>query len=101
MTSLPTSLDPVKATVRTSGCVTSEAPAVSPKPLTTLSTPGGNPASSASSAMRMAVSGVCSAGLMTTALPAARAGPSFQAEIIRGKFQGTIAPTTPKGSRRV
>ncbi len=34
-------------------------------------------------------------------LPAARAGPSFQAAMSSGKFQGTIRPTTPIGSRRV
>ena len=34
-------------------------------------------------------------------LPAARAGPSFQLAISIGKFQGTIRPTTPIGSRSV
>ncbi len=34
-------------------------------------------------------------------LPAARAGASFQAAIVSGKFQGTISPTTPSGSRKV
>jgi len=33
--------------------------------------------------------------------PAASAGPSFQLAISIGKFQGTIRPTTPTGSRRV
>jgi hypothetical protein len=36
---------------------------------------------------------------MTTVLPAARAGPSFQLVNISGKFQGTIWPTTPTGLR--
>ena len=40
-----------------------------------------------------------SAGFSTTELPVARAGAIFQAPIISGKFQGTIAPTTPTGSR--
>src|ERR1035437_3446429 len=35
------------------------------------------------------------------ALPAARAGPIFQLASMSGKFQGTIRPTTPIGSRRV
>ena len=48
-----------------------------------------------------ALSGVCSAGLSTTVQPAARAGPSFQAAINSGKFQGMICPTTPIGSRAV
>ena len=33
--------------------------------------------------------------------PAASAGPSFQLAMFIGKFQGTIRPTTPIGSRRV
>ena len=45
--------------------------------------------------------GVCSAGLRTTVQPVAKAGPSFQAAISNGKFQGIICPTTPIGSRRV
>ncbi len=70
-----------------------------PKPGSTLSTPAGMPASSASSAMRMAVSGDFSDGLTITELPVARAGPSFQAVMIIGKFHGTMAATTPTGSR--
>ena len=43
--SLPTSVEPVKATLSTSGCSASAAPAVSPKPVTMLTTPSGKPAS--------------------------------------------------------
>ncbi|MNH39094.1 hypothetical protein D3C79_1002140 [compost metagenome] len=50
-------------------------------------------------AMRMAVSGDFSEGLSTTELPVARAGPSFQQAISSGKFHGTMAATTPTGSR--
>ena len=42
--------------------------------------------------------GVCSAGLSTTAFPAASAGASFQIAIRIGKFHGMIWPTTPSGS---
>ena len=45
--------------------------------------------------------GVCSAGLSTTVLPQARAGPHFQASISSGKFHGMIWPTTPTGCRSV
>lgn len=45
------------------------APAVGPKPGMTLSTPGGNPASLASSAIYKQVSGVCSAGFTMTQFP--------------------------------
>ncbi len=92
---------PVKAILSTSGCATRAAPAVSPKPLIKLITPGGKPASIASSPIRSAVSGVCSAGFMTTVLPQASAGPHFQASITSGKFQGMICPTTPTGCRSV
>ena len=99
--SLPTSVEPVKATLSTSLCAASAAPAVSPKPGTTLTTPSGTPASAISSASRSAVSGVCSAGLSTTQLPVVSAGPSFHAAISSGKFHGMICPTTPIGSRSV
>ncbi len=48
--------------------------------------------------MRRALSGVSSAGLSTTVLPAARAGAKPHPAIAIGKFQGTITPTTPRGS---
>ena len=47
----------------------------------------------------MVVIDVCSAGLSTQVLPVARMGPSFQAAISSGKFQGKTQPTTPIGSR--
>ena len=47
------------------------------------------------------MSGVCSAGLRITVLPAASAGASLNAAISNGKFQGTIRPQTPTGSRSV
>lgn len=43
-------MEPVKATLSTSGCDEMAAPAVCPKPVTTLSTPAGRPASFASAA---------------------------------------------------
>ena len=45
------------------------------------------------------MSGVSSAGLSTTVLPAASAGATFHEAIVSGKFQGVIRPTTPRGSR--
>ena len=47
------------------------------------------------------MSGVNSAGLSTTVFPAASAGATFHDAIARGKFHGTISPTTPSGSRKV
>jgi hypothetical protein len=90
----------VKATLSTSGETTSGSPASGPKPGTTLTTPSGTPASAQSLASSTALHGVCSAGLSTIVLPAARAGASFQAAFWIGKFQGMMPAQTPTGSRR-
>jgi hypothetical protein len=73
-------------------------PAPLPKPGNTLNTPGGMPASIASSARRMAVSGDFSEGFSSTLLPIASAGAIFHEAISIGKFHGTIAAITPSGS---
>ena len=57
MISWPVVVSPVNATLPTPGCAAMAAPADPPGPVTTLSTPAGMPASSASSASRIAVSG--------------------------------------------
>jgi hypothetical protein len=43
--------------------------------------------------------GVSSEGLTTTALPQARAGPTFQVISSSGRFHGQTTPTTPTGRR--
>ena len=101
MICLPTPVEPVKHTLRTSGWVTKRSPTTAPRPGITVSTPSGRPASSASSPSRIAVSGVSSAGLSTTVLPAASAGAKPQPAMGIGKFQGTMMPTTPSGSWKV
>ena len=70
---LPTSVEPVNATLSTSPCSTTARP-VSPAPVTMLTTPGGRSACWQISANSSAVSGVVSAGLRTTVLPVASAG---------------------------
>ena len=65
---LPTSVEPVNAILSTSPS-TSAAP-VRPSPVTMLTTPGGSSAWRTTSQKRSAVSGVVSAGLSTTVLPA-------------------------------
>ena len=62
----PTSVEPVKAILATSGCSTRRWPQTLPGPATTLRTPSGSPASSAILSSSIAVSGVSSAGLRTT-----------------------------------
>lgn len=47
------------------------------------------------------LSGVISAGFTTIVQPQASAGAIFHMPIISGKFHGTMAPTTPTGSRTV
>ncbi|MNL73893.1 hypothetical protein D3C87_1994260 [compost metagenome] len=91
----------MKVSLSTSGLWVRAEPAVMPVPVTTLNTPSGYPASSTSSASFSAVSGVSSAGLSTTVQPVASAGPSFQQASSSGKFQATMAPTTPTASRRM
>jgi len=65
--------------------------------VTTLNTPAGKPARSASTASASAVSGVDSAGLTTTGQPAARPGATLRVIIASGKFHGVIAAQTPTG----
>ena len=84
MTRLPTGVEPVNDTIRTSGCAISASPATGPVPTTTLTTPSGIPASVHACANSSAVSGVISAGLSTIVLPAAIAGRIFQAAICSG-----------------
>jgi hypothetical protein len=101
MICLPTSVEPVKQILRTAGWVTNRCPTTLPLPGRTVKTLSGMPASRASSASRSAVSGVSSAGLRTTVLPAASAGANPQPAIGIGKFHGTMTPTTPSGSWKV
>ena len=101
MISCPVIVSPVNATLPMPSCAAIDAPTVPPGPVTTLRTPGGMPASRASSPSRIAVNGDALAGLSTTVLPAASAGPSFHEAMYIGKFHGTIAPITPIGSRSV
>ena len=65
--------------------------------MTTENTPGGSPASSASTAIASAESGVCSAGFSTIVQPAASAGAALRVTIADGKFHGVIPAVTPTG----
>ena len=100
MIDLPTSVEPVKESLATVGWLASGAPHSSPSPVSTLSTPGGRNSwqTSASSSTQ---SGASSAAFSTSVLPAMSAGAILIADRIAGAFHGTMAPTTPSGSRRV
>ena len=84
MISPPVAVEPVNATFCIPGCATRWLPTVGPSAGRTLTTPGGNPTSTASSASQSAESGVRGSGLSTVVQPAASAGASFHAAIISG-----------------
>ena len=95
----PAAVEPVKAILSTPGWRTRCSPTSRPAGITD-TTPFGMPASSISSAMRMASSGVSGDGLMTMVEPDSSAGASFDIVTNCGTFHGTIAPTTPTPSER-
>ena len=82
----PTSVEPVKAILATSGCSTRRCPHVAPGPTTTLTTPSGSPPRAPARRSAARVSGVSSAGFSTTVLPAASAG----RELPRGDRQREV-----------
>ncbi|MCY1422667.1 hypothetical protein D9M71_383590 [compost metagenome] len=93
----PISVEPVKVSLRTMGLLVSSPPTSPAEPVTTLSTPFGMPARSASSARARAEYGVWDAGLSTMVQPAASAGPALRVIIAEGKFHGVMAAVTPMG----
>ena len=95
----PIPVEPVKDSLRTIGLAQISPPMSRAAPVTTLKTPGGMPARSASSASARAEKGVCVAGLAIIVQPAASAAPALRVIIAAGKFHGVIAAQTPTGSR--
>ena len=98
---MPTPVEPVNDNLRTMGLAHSSAPTSRERSASagsTLNSPAGMPARSASTASASALNGVCGAGLSTMAQPAANAGPALRVIIAAGKFQGVIAAVTPMGS---
>jgi len=95
----PTAVEPVKLTMSTFSSVVSTSEGATSWLTTQLTTPGGNPASTRSSAMRMTPRGSCGAGFMMTVLPIARAGATLPAILTTGKLYDEIAVTTPTGAR--
>ena len=96
---LPTSVDPVKVSLRSrasriSGSITDAVCEV----VTTLSTPVRQPRTRpAPAASDSIVNGVCVAGLTTIVQPAAIAGPILRVPIASGKFHGVIISVGPTG----
>ena len=89
MISRPVVVSPVNAILAMRLLEANGLPASTPNPLTTLRTPSGS-RSPISDIRYMIEAGVCSAGLSTTAFPAASAGANFHTAIRIGKFHGMI-----------
>ena len=68
-------------------------------PVTTLKTPAGMPARSASAASASAENGVSDEGWATVVQPAASAAAALRVSMAAGKFHGVTRPTTPSGTR--
>ena len=83
----------------TSGCSTSGAPISGPRPVTTLITPSGSPASFVSAANSSELTEANSDGFTTTEHPAASAGAHLIVRKLSGEFHAVSATTTPTGSR--
>src|ERR1700757_2128311 len=98
ISNLPTSVEPVKVSLRTVGLLVSSPPTSFDGPVTQEKTPFGTPARSASSHNAKAENGVAVAGFNTIVQPAASAGPALRVIIAAGKFHGVIAAHTPIGS---
>ena len=97
MSSLPTSVEPVKLIFFTWLLCVNANPISAELPVTTLITPFGIPALMDSSIMASAVKGVLLSGFTTQVHPLASAGATFRISIAAGKFHGVIIPTTPMG----
>jgi hypothetical protein len=93
-----TGVEPTNDAAATSGWSSRAFTAVA-SPLTTLSTPGGRPASANSSASRTDADGSRSEGLSTNAFPHAIAMGNIHIGTITGKLNGVIPATTPSGWR--
>ncbi len=98
----PTAVEPVNEIMSTLGESVSSSPIRWSDDVTMLRTPAGMSVFSAT--MRpssVAFHGVSGAGLSTTVLPVASDCPSLCEVTSKGKFHGTMAPTTPTGSRQI
>ena len=89
-----TSVDPVNITAAVCGAATSAAP-IAPSPGKSWSASVGTPAAWSRRTASAAMSGVSSAGLARTALPATSAAAIWPVKIASGKFQGLMQVTTP------
>ena len=92
-----TGVEPVKTTPWTRGSATSAAP-TSPAPGTSCRASRGTPALCSKRTASAAISGVSSAGLAITELPAASVAATWPVKIASGKFHGLMQTTRPSGA---
>jgi hypothetical protein len=95
---LPTSVEPVKVSLRTVGFLVISPPISFDGPVTHENPPFGTPARSANSHKASAENGVAVAGFTTIVQLVATAGPALRMIIAAGKFHGVMAALTPTGS---
>ena len=93
----PVGVEPVKDSLATPGWVPISAPTSAPRPVTTLTTPGGRSASWIARVITSACQGLSSLGLITVAQPAAMAAASLLAIVPAAAFHGAKSPDTPTG----
>src|SRR5690606_30345997 len=94
----PTSVEPVKVSLRTTGFSQNSLPMAEDFDEVMIERrPAGRPARSARTASASAESGVSAAGRATKAQPTAKAGAQLRVIIALGKFHGVMEPTTPIG----
>ncbi|MNV12277.1 hypothetical protein D3C71_1028740 [compost metagenome] len=92
-----TSVEPVNITPITRSSPIKRAPTVSPWPGSSCTAARGTPACHSRRTASAAISGVCSAGLASTGLPAANAAATWPMKMASGKFQGLMQATGPSG----
>ncbi len=91
-------MDPVNETLRSRASASNrELTDAGDVVVTTLTTPGGIPASRASSPNTIVLKGASSAGLRTTVQPAAAAGATLRVAMASGTFHGVISRQQPTG----
>ncbi len=98
MIALPVGVEPVKEIFAIAGFDVISAPTSLPRPVTTLKTPFGKPASCNASVTTCVWIGLNSLGLMTEVQPAAMALASLLQIEPAVLFQGVMSPATPTGS---
>ena len=93
------SVEPVKQTPSMRGSAQSAAPTDGPSPGNSCTRRAVCRPRASGLTARAAISGVCSAGLAMTALPAASAPRIWPEKMASGKFQGEMQAITPRGVR--